>query len=162
VFWRSLGLITVGAHSTRSLKISGCKRWCPKDLRVHAPTASDLTPFLALACALALALALARTLTLALAKTVTTNALPDCNQLGNVRLRIAPKQWPPSWKLILRLLLGWQGTKSRGKERYLEIIVTFFCYIFDIMVLKYKMNEKFQIGQVFRFFWSEFQKQSIY
>ena len=48
----------------------------------------------ALACALALAIA--RTLTLALAKTVTTNALPDCNQLGNVRLRIAPKQWPPS------------------------------------------------------------------
>ena len=47
-------------------------------------------------CALACALALARTLTLALAKTVTTNALPDCNQLGNVRLRIAPKQWPPS------------------------------------------------------------------
>ena len=26
-----------GAHSTKSLKISGCKRWCPKDLRVHAP-----------------------------------------------------------------------------------------------------------------------------
>ena len=48
----------------------------------------------ALACALALALA--RTLTLAFAKTVTTNALPDCNQLGNVRLRIVPKQWPLS------------------------------------------------------------------
>ena len=25
------------AHSTRSLKNSGCKRWCPKDLRVRAP-----------------------------------------------------------------------------------------------------------------------------
>ena len=28
---------TTGAHSTRSLKISGCKRWCPKDLRFCAP-----------------------------------------------------------------------------------------------------------------------------
>ena len=41
--WRALGLKTVGAHSTRSLKISGCKRRCPKDLRVHAPTAPVLT-----------------------------------------------------------------------------------------------------------------------
>ena len=30
--WRALGLKKAGAHSTRSLKISGCKRWCPKDL----------------------------------------------------------------------------------------------------------------------------------
>ena len=31
---------SAGAHSTRSLKIiSGCKRWCPKDLRVRAPAA---------------------------------------------------------------------------------------------------------------------------
>ena len=35
--WRALGLKTADAHSTRSLKISGCKRWCPKDLRVRAP-----------------------------------------------------------------------------------------------------------------------------
>jgi hypothetical protein len=28
---------SAGAHSTKSLKISGCKRWCPKNLRVHAP-----------------------------------------------------------------------------------------------------------------------------
>ena len=41
--WRALGLKTVGAHSTRSLKISGCKRWCPKDLRVRAPAAPVLT-----------------------------------------------------------------------------------------------------------------------
>ena len=33
---------SVGAHSTRSLKISGCKRWCPKDLRVRAPAAPVL------------------------------------------------------------------------------------------------------------------------
>ena len=31
------------AHITRSLKISRCKRWCPKDLRVHAPAAPVLT-----------------------------------------------------------------------------------------------------------------------
>ena len=41
--WRALGLKTAGAHSTRSLKISGCKRRCPKDLRVHAPAAPALT-----------------------------------------------------------------------------------------------------------------------
>ena len=46
--------------------------------------------------ALVCALALARTLTRALAKTVSIHALPDCNQLGNVRLHIVPKQWPPS------------------------------------------------------------------
>ena len=34
---------SVGAHSTRSLKISGCKRWCSKDLRVRAPAAPVLT-----------------------------------------------------------------------------------------------------------------------
>ena len=34
---------SAGAHSTRSLKISGCKRRCPKDLRVRAPTAPVLT-----------------------------------------------------------------------------------------------------------------------
>ena len=34
---------SVGAHSTRSLKISGCKWWCPKDLRVCAPSAPVLT-----------------------------------------------------------------------------------------------------------------------
>ena len=34
---------SAGAHSTRSLKISGCKRWCPKDLRVCAPSALVLT-----------------------------------------------------------------------------------------------------------------------
>ena len=28
---------TAGAHITKSLKISGCKRWCPNDLRVRAP-----------------------------------------------------------------------------------------------------------------------------
>ena len=49
-------------------------------------------PTCALALAYALARALAATLTRALAKTVTTHALPDCNQLGNVRLRIVPKQ----------------------------------------------------------------------
>ena len=32
--WASKSL---GAHSTKSLKISGCKRWCPKDLLVRAP-----------------------------------------------------------------------------------------------------------------------------
>ena len=31
------------AHSTRSLKIGGCKRWCPKDQRVRAPAAPVLT-----------------------------------------------------------------------------------------------------------------------
>ena len=30
---------SAGAHSTKSLKISGCKRWCPKDLRDRAPAA---------------------------------------------------------------------------------------------------------------------------
>ena len=34
---------SAGAHSTKSLKISGCKRWCPKDLRVRAPAAPVLT-----------------------------------------------------------------------------------------------------------------------
>ena len=34
---------SAGAHSTKSLKISGCKRWCPKDLRVRAPAAPILT-----------------------------------------------------------------------------------------------------------------------
>ena len=34
---------SAGAHSTKSLKISGCKRWCPKDLRVRAPVAPALT-----------------------------------------------------------------------------------------------------------------------
>ena len=28
---------SAGAHSTKNLKISRCKRWCPKDLRVCAP-----------------------------------------------------------------------------------------------------------------------------
>ena len=32
-----------GCASTRSLKISGCKRWCHKDLRVLAPAAPALT-----------------------------------------------------------------------------------------------------------------------
>ena len=31
------------AHSTKSLKISGCKRWCSKDLRVWAPAVPMLT-----------------------------------------------------------------------------------------------------------------------
>ena len=31
------------AHSTKSLKINGCKRWCPKDLRIGAPAAPVLT-----------------------------------------------------------------------------------------------------------------------
>ena len=30
---------SASAHSTKSLKISGCKGWCPKDLRVRAPAA---------------------------------------------------------------------------------------------------------------------------
>ena len=30
----------------KSLKIRGCKRWCPKDLRVRAPAAPVLTHFL--------------------------------------------------------------------------------------------------------------------
>ena len=34
---------SAGAHSTISLKISGCKRWCPKDLRVREPAAPALT-----------------------------------------------------------------------------------------------------------------------
>ena len=34
---------SAGAHSTKSLKISGCKRWCPKNLRVRAPAAPILT-----------------------------------------------------------------------------------------------------------------------
>ena len=34
---------TAGAHSAKSLKISGCKRWCPKDLRMRAPAAPVLT-----------------------------------------------------------------------------------------------------------------------
>ena len=34
---------SAGAHSTKSLKISGCKRWCTKDLRVLAPAAPVLT-----------------------------------------------------------------------------------------------------------------------
>ena len=34
---------SAGAHSTKSLKISGCKRWYPKDLRVPAPAAPALT-----------------------------------------------------------------------------------------------------------------------
>ena len=46
VSWRALGLKSAGAHSTRSLKISGCKRWCLKDLRVRAPAAPMLTHFL--------------------------------------------------------------------------------------------------------------------
>ena len=40
LFWASK---SVGAHSIKSLKISGCKRWCPKDLRVCAPAAPVLT-----------------------------------------------------------------------------------------------------------------------
>ena len=43
---RALGLKTAGAHSTKSLKISGCKRRCFKDLRVCAPAAPVLTHFL--------------------------------------------------------------------------------------------------------------------
>ena len=38
--WASKG---ARAHSTKSLKISGCKRWCPKDLWVPAPTTPVLT-----------------------------------------------------------------------------------------------------------------------
>ena len=34
---------SAGAHSIKSLKISGCKRWCHKDLRVRAPAAPVLT-----------------------------------------------------------------------------------------------------------------------
>ena len=41
--WRAQVSKSAGAHSTRSLKISGCKRWCPKDLRVRAPAAPLLT-----------------------------------------------------------------------------------------------------------------------
>ena len=41
--WRALGLKTAGAHSTRNHKISGCKRWCPKDLRVRTPATPVLT-----------------------------------------------------------------------------------------------------------------------
>ena len=38
-FWASK---SAGAHSTKSLKISGCKRWYPKDLWVRAPAAPVL------------------------------------------------------------------------------------------------------------------------
>ncbi len=34
---------SAAAHSTRSHKISGCKRWCPKDLRVCEPAVLLLT-----------------------------------------------------------------------------------------------------------------------
>ena len=34
---------SAGANSTKSLKISGCKTWCPKDLRVREPAAPALT-----------------------------------------------------------------------------------------------------------------------
>ena len=34
---------SAGAHSTKSRKISGCKRWCPRDLQVCAPAAPVLT-----------------------------------------------------------------------------------------------------------------------
>ena len=34
---------SAGAHSTKSFKICGCKRWCPKNLRVRAPAAPVLT-----------------------------------------------------------------------------------------------------------------------
>ena len=34
---------SAGAHRTKILKISGCKRWCPKDLQVRAPAAPVLT-----------------------------------------------------------------------------------------------------------------------
>ena len=34
---------SAGAHSTKSLKISGCKRWYPKDLQVPAPAAPAIT-----------------------------------------------------------------------------------------------------------------------
>ena len=34
---------SAGAHSTKSFKISGWKRWYPKDLRVRAPAAPVLT-----------------------------------------------------------------------------------------------------------------------
>ena len=34
------------AHSTKSLKIVRCKRWCPKDLRVRAPSATVPMHFL--------------------------------------------------------------------------------------------------------------------
>ena len=40
---RALSDTVPGGHSTRSLKISGCNRWCPKDLRVRAPAAPMLT-----------------------------------------------------------------------------------------------------------------------
>ena len=34
---------SAGAHSTKGFKISWCKRWCSKDLRVRAPAAPVLT-----------------------------------------------------------------------------------------------------------------------
>ena len=40
--WRALGLKTAGAYSTTRLKISGCKRWCPKDLQVRESAAPAL------------------------------------------------------------------------------------------------------------------------
>ena len=39
-FWASK---SAGFNSTKILEICGCKRQCPKDLRVHAPTAPVLT-----------------------------------------------------------------------------------------------------------------------
>ena len=36
---------SVGAHSTRSLKISGCKRWCPKDLQVSCTLCTHANAF---------------------------------------------------------------------------------------------------------------------
>ena len=38
-----MALVMHLVYSTKSLKICGCKRWCPKDLRVCAPTAPMLT-----------------------------------------------------------------------------------------------------------------------
>ena len=39
---------SAGAHSNKSLKISGCKMWCLEDLRVHATAAPVLTRSLVL------------------------------------------------------------------------------------------------------------------
>ena len=51
----NLGHPTAGANSTKSLRICGCKRWCPKDLRVCAPAAHVLTHSLFLNITLCLA-----------------------------------------------------------------------------------------------------------
>ena len=37
-------------YSTKSLKISGCKRWCPKDLRVRAPVLTHSLEHILICC----------------------------------------------------------------------------------------------------------------